>query len=85
MELDFYEIYKSFSTTELLKIVHRPDGFQPEAVEAARRHLSERDIAPEDQVAVRTFYEEKDRIAMAKAEKIDRLKEQAADLLLPVI
>ena len=42
MNFDFYEIYKDFPTTELLKIVLRPDGYEPEAVEAASRRLSER-------------------------------------------
>lgn len=51
----------------------RPDQYQPEAVEAANLRLSERNIAVEDQVAVRTFYEESDRAANRKAERIDQL------------
>jgi hypothetical protein len=47
MDFDFYEIYKEFSTTDLLKIVHRPDGYRPEAVNAANRRLAEREIAPD--------------------------------------
>ena len=85
MDFDFYELYKDFSTTELLKIVQRPAGFQPEAVEAANRRLAERDIASEDRAAVQAFYEESDREARLKAEKVDHLKEQAADLLQPII
>jgi len=85
MDLDFYEIYKDLPTTELLKIVHRPDGYQPEAVEAASRHLSQRERTLEDQAAVQAFFEEKDRDARRKTEKIDHLKEQAADLLQPII
>jgi len=85
MNFDFYEIYKDFPTTELLKIVFRPDGYEPEAVEAASRRLSERERTPEDQAAVQEFYEEKDREVRQKAEKIDHLKEQAADLLQPII
>jgi hypothetical protein len=85
MAFDFYEIYKDSPTTELLKVVHSPDGFLPEAVKAARRRLSEREVAPEDQAAVQAFYDDKDRHARLKAEKIDRLKEQAADLLQPIV
>jgi len=85
MDFDFYEIYKDFSTTELLKIVHRPDGFQPGAVEAANRRLSERAIAQDDRLAVHAFYEERDRDARLRAEKIDQIKGQAADLLQPII
>lgn len=83
MDFDFYEIYKDFSTMDLLKIVHRPEGYQPQAVEAASRRLSEREMVPEDQTAVQAFYEERDRDKRQKAEKINHLKEQAADLLQP--
>lgn len=69
MDLDFYEIYRDLPTTELLKIVHRPDGHQPEAVEAASRHLSQRERTPEDHAAVQAFFEEKDRDARRKTEK----------------
>ncbi len=85
MDFDFYEIYKDFSTIELLKIVHRPDGFQPGAVEAANRRLSERAIAQDDHIAVNTFYEERDRDARLRAEKIDQIKGQASDLFQPII
>lgn len=85
MDFDYFEIYKDFATQELLKILHRPEGFQPEAIDAARRRLAERDVAPEDQAAVQAFYEERDREARAKAEKMDQLKGQAADLLQPIL
>jgi len=85
MDFDFYEIYKDFPTAELLKIVLRPDGYEPEAVEAASRRLSERETTSEDRAAVQKFYEEKDRGVRQKAEKVDHLKEQAADLLQPII
>lgn len=85
MDFDFYEAYKDLSTAELLKIVHRPDGYQAEAVEAANRRLSERDITPEDQADLQTFFEETDREEKLKTEKIARIKGQAADLLEPVL
>jgi len=85
MDFDFYEIYKDFSTTELLKIVHRPDEFQPGAVEAANRRLSERAIAQDDRIAAHAFYEERDHDARLRAEKIDQIKGQAADLLQPIL
>jgi hypothetical protein len=46
MDFDLSEIYKELSTTDLLKIVHPPDGHQPEAVDAANRRLPEWDIVP---------------------------------------
>ena len=85
MDFDFFEAYKDLSTVGLLKIVHRPDGYQAEAVEAARRRLAERDISSEDQAEVQAFYEEADLEVRLKAEKIARIKGQAADLLEPVL
>ena len=85
MDFDFIEAYKDLSTVGLLKIVHRPDGYQAEAVEAARRRLAERDISSEDQAEVQAFYEEADLEVRLKAEKIARIKGQAADLLEPVL
>jgi hypothetical protein len=85
MSFDFYELYKDFPTAELLKIARRPEEYQPEAVEAASRRLSERVVAPEDEASVQTFYEEIELEARQKAEKLDVLKGQAADLLLPIL
>lgn len=85
MDFDYYEIDKEYSTSELLQIVHRPDGYQPEANEAAHRHLSERERTPEDQAAVQALFDQKDRNARLKSEKIDHFKAQAADLLQPII
>src|SRR6185312_14807447 len=57
----------------VILMTRRPDEYQLKAVEAANLRLSERNIANEDQVAVQTFYEESDRSANRKAERIDQL------------
>lgn len=47
MHFDFYERYKDYPDTELLKITQQPDAYQPDAVDAALRILKERGVKEE--------------------------------------
>ena len=42
MNFDFYHQYKDYPNTELLKIIKRPDDYQPAAVAIATKILGER-------------------------------------------
>jgi hypothetical protein len=45
MDFNFYEQYKGSSTVDLLIIVKQPDKYQPEAVNAAKMILRERNVS----------------------------------------
>jgi len=48
MLFDFKKTFASRSNEELVQIIAHPDGYQPEAVTAARDLLDERGLTPED-------------------------------------
>ena len=45
---DFSEYYKTISNTELLSILDNPDGYQPLAIEAAKKEFSNRQLTDLD-------------------------------------
>ncbi|OQP66842.1 hypothetical protein A3860_00280 [Niastella vici] len=85
MTFDFYQQYKDYSTTDLLKIVKRPAEYQPAAVEAATQLLSERPVTSEEMQFVDQYFQDLEDSAKAKKEKIDALKNEATDLLEPIL
>jgi len=85
MTFDFYQQYKDYSAIDLLKIVRRPAEYQPEAVVAATRILSERPATSEDIQFVDQYFQHLEDSAKAKKEKIDALKNKATDLLEPIL
>ena len=48
MNLDFYQLYRNYSNTELLKIVKQPGDYQTSAVTAATQILNERQVTAEE-------------------------------------
>jgi len=85
MNFNFYEQYKNYPTVELLKIVQQPAGYQSEAIEAANRLLSERNIS-DIEFAEAKAYHEGVIAAEHRREDTKRLyKDKALDILEPVI
>lgn len=50
MSNPFSELYKNYTTAELLEIVQLPSNYQPTAVEAAREILQSRNISEQDTI-----------------------------------
>ena len=46
--MDFIKQFEEYSTIKLLRIIDSPDDYQPEAVEAAKVILSNRQLSEED-------------------------------------
>ena len=85
MNFDFYQQYKNYSNIELLKIVRRPDDYQPAAVAVAAQILHERQVTPAEISSVDEYFLDIEKSAKAKKEKIDALKNKATDFLEPVL
>lgn len=85
MNQDFYQQYKGYSNTELLKIVKRPAEYQPKAVTVATQILTERQVTQEEHLIVDQYYHDIDSSANAKKQKVDFLKHKAADFFEPVL
>lgn len=70
---DFIETYKTYSNSILLRISENPKGFQPLAVEAAKKVLASRQLTKEDIDAARAelaFEEQKRKEAIDKKVKL---------------
>lgn len=81
MDFNFYDLYKDYSTADLLKIVNRPDDYQPAAIDAATRILQERHVSEAD-------IQEANNITLVdqlNKESIIAYKEKAKDFLEPVL
>jgi len=85
MNLDFYQLYKDYSNTDLLKIVKQPGDYQPAAVSIATQILHERQITPEEILYVDQFYQDIESSKRAKKEKFDTVKNKATGFLEPVL
>ncbi len=77
MYFNFYNLYKDYSTTDLLKIINRPDDYQPAAIDAATRILQERQVSEAD-------IQEANNIATDE-QNIIAYKQKAKDFLEPVL
>ena len=85
MNFDFYQLYKDYSNTELLKIVKRPTEYQAAAVAVATQILNERQVTIEEIQLVEQQFQDNDNATKVKKEKIDALKGKAIDFLEPVL
>jgi hypothetical protein len=83
MDIDFHEQFRDHSTVELLKIVKRPDDYQPAAVAAAKDLLQQRTITHQDMLAVDTHFTALE--TQQQNEKLNAYKQKAADFLEPVL
>lgn len=85
MNFDFYQQYKDYSNIDLLKIIKRPDDYQPAAVTVATQLLSERQVTSEEVHLIDKYFQEIDNSAKDKSEKIDKVKTKVSDFLEPVL
>jgi hypothetical protein len=60
MDFDFKETYKDYSNTELLKIIHQPGNYVPEAIAAATVLLAGREVLETETAAVQEYLAEKE-------------------------
>jgi hypothetical protein len=85
MDFDFCQLYKDYSNIELLKIIKSPLHYQPEAIEVATKILNNRHVTNEEEQIVEQYFDDIDKTAKAKREKIELLKDKATDFLEPVL
>lgn len=85
MNLDFDQLYKDYSNTDLLKIVREPGNYQPEAVSIAAKILNEREIVPEEIQYVDQYYQDIESSKRARKEKLDTVKDKATDFMQPIL
>lgn len=60
MDFNFLETYQDYTTTDLLKIIHQPELYQPAAVEAAKQILAGRQVSEEEEATVNDYLFEKE-------------------------
>lgn len=85
MNFDFYDKYKDYSNTDLLKIVRRPTEYQVAAVEVATQILNAREVTQSDVEQVDNYFDEIDTETKRKTDKINSYKEKTADFFEPVL
>lgn len=72
--LDFFEKYKSYSNTKLLRIIDNADDYQPAAVETAKKVLADRQLSDEEIASARN------ELAVEQQEKLKQeQKKQVVD------
>jgi len=85
VNFDFLQKYRGYSNVELLKIVKRPEGFQPAAVAAANHLLIERNVTLEEIQIADAFFSQTDANAKAKQEKKEAFVRKLADFFEPIL
>ncbi|HET7002213.1 MAG TPA: hypothetical protein VFI33_12915 [Puia sp.] len=85
MELNFYDQFKEYSNTDLLKIVVRPQEYQSEALVAASEILKGRQVSEEDIRTAEEYFDKRDEQVRLKKAKTEAAKNQVADFLEPII
>lgn len=79
--MNFAERYKTYTNTELLRIIDNPGDYQPEAVETAKDIFASRDLSDKEiETAGKELEAEKQQESDRK-EKIDRIKNKASSIL----
>ena len=70
--MDFNEKFKTYSNTQLLRIIDNPDGYQPNAVETAKSIFSERQLSEDDiKIAKDELKTEREEIQKEEQKKIE--------------
>lgn len=82
MNFNFYELYKDYSTPELLRVLQRPGDYQATAVEVVKDILRERNHSIEE---LGQFNQEVEAGGKTRTEKGNRFQEIAAFLAKPVL
>jgi hypothetical protein len=74
MDFDFHRLYKDYSNIELLKIVKRPEGYQPAAVIVATQILNERQVTDDEIQFVDQYFCHLNNAAEVQKERMDALR-----------
>jgi len=74
--MEFNEKFKTFSNTELLRIINNPDGYQPNAVETAKTTFSDRGLTQEEIKIVKEELEIEMQEILSKEQKKRAIKDQ---------
>ena len=82
---DFFQRFEHYSNVELLKIIKRPEDYQPEAIEAAQQILSIRNISEEDQQEAELYFEDIELNNRLRKEKIEGYNRAIVDFLEPIL
>lgn len=85
MESEFYKLYQTYDSPELLKILRRAGDYQPDAVAAAEKVLAERTVSDEEKEQADKYFRDIEAIAKARQQKMDGYKNTVADFLEPVL
>ncbi len=85
MKFDFYNQYKDYSNSDLLKIIKRPNDYQTEAVDAATQIVKDRQVSEMEISEVEKYYTDIDKTGQFKKEKISSYKEKATDFFEPIL
>ena len=85
MQSDFYNLYKDYSTTELLKILRQSADYQPDAVAAAEHLLNTREISEQDREYVDKHFQLIEESIKAREQKLQGYKAVVTDFLEPVL
>ena len=70
--MEFTEKFKTYSNTELLRIIYNPDSYQPKAVETAKTILSDRQLT-EEEIKI-----SKDELEIESQEKLNKEQKKRA-------
>lgn len=85
MQFNFSEQYQNFSNIQLLKIVKQPFEYQPEAVEAAKLILKERNVTREEITYIEQYFRNMEIADAARRGKALEYKKRIGDFFDPVI
>jgi len=81
---DFDDIYRQYSTADLINIVREKERYQAAAVLAAERVLREREVSPLDQEEADQYFREKETNRTAATARVDSYKAAVADWVEPI-
>lgn len=85
MDFNFNELYRDYSSIDLLKIIKRPSDYQPTAVEAAKKILGSRVVTQSEIEAAGQYFIDLENKTKAKTGKVDEYRDKAAGLLEPIV
>ena len=78
----FEEKYQSVSDLELIKILENPEGYLPEAIEAAKNEMAKRNLTETEMTAVKNKFAEESAARQLKKENKDKAGQEIYKLLI---
>lgn len=85
MPNEFLNRFSNYSNVELLRIIKRPDDYQPDALKAAIEIIATRKVTDNDQKEVEEYYETIAQNDKKKREQFELLKKKANNLFEPIL